>query len=301
MSHPAEEPRACLRCFCVKAAEGFPSLGLIDSRYHRKRRGTGPPQVPGVTRVCMACIEREAWALHDAGYLPHVRREWTRKGVRMRFCIKCRKGKAVERFPDVKGVKTRTCRDCRKVLIRGAKQAQLQREGDAVRERQARLARERRKRSPDARRKEREARQRWREKMKADPRRHAEHLEADRLRRRMKKDEEGKGPGKPAPGRMVPSGALPRVPAGPLVAYFDKRYEQLQAVEGVLEEGKTTVKQFALDLGTDERTIRRWREEDGNITIALAEKVLLGLGVEWHEVYSYDDHAEAFLAVEVEA
>jgi hypothetical protein len=55
------------------------------------------------------------------------------------------------------------------------------------------------------------------------------------------------------------------------------------------------------DLGLPSRNYRRWREPGAQVQIGLAERVLLRAGVEWYEVYSYDDHAAHFLAQEVMA
>ena len=244
--------------------------------------------------------------MHAGDYRPRLRRDYIKGGVAMRVCQNCRKAKPhdVEHFSplsDSPGL-ARTCRKCRSKASLRARHRQMEREGDRLRARHAKQARERRKNNPEVKAREAAARKRWREKIKADPQRRAGLLETERMARRLAKEREGKGTGKAAKA-MMSNTAPSYLPSAPLVALIDRIVDQRAEAGRVLNDPSGVGPEAVCeDLCVSSRTYRRWHMgEQPKVRVGTAEAVLMAAGVDWHEVYSYDDHAHIFLADEVSA
>jgi hypothetical protein len=297
----AAAPRPCVRCHIVKSAQGFPPAGQPrHDRRHLARKN------PGVARVCWHCIEVEAWMLHLTGWRPRIRVDYIDEhGVEVRVCTFCRESKPHDaaHFAPLKthGL-ARTCRPCRAKVSDRARKRQMQREGARIRAEHAKQARDRRKNNPEVKAAEAAARKRWREKIKADPERRAALLETERMARRLAKERQGNGTGKPAKGKTIKT--APRyLPSAPLLALVDRLLDQEKAVNDVLgapePNGLGAVRAVCERLGIPPRRVTSWRTgENERVRVGLAERVLLNAEVEWHEVYSYDDYAHIFLALD---
>lgn len=281
--HGAYRPRHCVRCLKLKEPGCFPPHGRC--------------QRLGITRVCWSCIEMAAWVLHDSDWKPRLKQDWIEDGVPMRRCTTCREGKPHDSEHFVR--EHRVCKACRYARNEKARKAQRAREGDRVKSMQAARAR-RRRLDPKVKRKENEACKRWREKAKSTPQGHAKLLETERMGRRLRAEREGK------PVRRTPKAVMAEtvgrfLPSAPLVALVDQIHERRLVVAGLLDDADgASVNEVCRDLDVSPRTVLRWRSgEAERVRIDVAERLLLAAGVEWHEVYPFDDYAEQFLALEM--
>lgn len=237
----------------------------------------------------------------------------------MRRCGKCSEVKTLTRgfyvdARDERGRPVRWMYYCKRCQIEGANRRYYESRKDPqqvakLRARNARLNREWRRRNPAA---ARAAVRRHHRKVQADPQKHAAHLESRRMARRLKREREGK-PVRPLSAKQRANLAMTKtassyLPAGPLAALVDRIVDQRKAVSEVLGDrarasgGDGVIAEVCAEFGVDERTYRGWRTgEYRQVRIGMAEKVLLRAGVEWFEIYSYDDHAATFLAEPVRA
>jgi hypothetical protein len=226
--------------------------------------------------------------------------DWSENGVAWRACARCKKGKPLDREhfqPMTNSVKlTRTCRQCRAEVSNAANR--IRRKTPEFRARAAERARRRRAGNPDVKRAEAEARRRWRAKVRADAKRHAELLETERMSRRLRAEREGK------PARKYPRGVTIEtgpelLPVGPLVALIQSRIEHRQAVDRLLgfDSLPGVVREVCEELAVDERNFYGWKSgERQSVRVGLAERVLSRAGVDWTELWPYDDFAAHFLA-----
>lgn len=142
---------------------------------------------------------------------------------------------------------------------------------------------------------------RYRTRVKADPERRAAHLEARRIEHHLRQERRGVRKKATNPKAVRISAARqPYVPGPPLAALVARIIDQRAAIADVMDQRDPSAGSEAVcsDLGIPSRTYRDWKK-GRQARIGTAEAVLLAAGVEWHEVYSYDDHAADFLATEV--
>lgn len=238
------------------------------------------------SHICAKCLRQEA-----------------RKGRR---CTSCGLVKVLDEFP-LTGTKRGTGRAYRNRecnVCRGAYKAEHHQRGNRNAKVMAKRKASQKRWRTNNRERAAAAARRYRARRKADPRRHAEHLEHRRIAYALKREREGK-PVRwhTSKAAKAPSRSPKRVPTAPMVAFIDGLIERRRAVENLIAENRgamnSVVADVCRDLGITDRTLRRWRKES-NLSVALAEKVLLAAEVDWHEVYSYDDHRAAFLAEPIE-
>lgn len=137
----------------------------------------------------------------------------------------------------------------------------------------------------------------YRDRVKADPKRHARWLESRRIEHHLRQERRGKKTRPPSPkARKLREPR--RVPSEPLVGLMEARLAHLRQVDALTGEDEgQTMKLLCERVGVDQRSFSRWRSKEAlTCNIGTAERVLLELDIDWHEVYSYDDHSEAFLA-----
>lgn len=289
--------KRCRACNVVKAQAEFP-----EGRTPKRR-----------AYMCWPCTEERAWAIHDRGYLSMAQRRATREvdGVLMRRCSRCRIEKPLladfykaRRDAPLLSLYSYECKSCSHrsaAETTAAKMATAR--GDATRARRAKRGRELRA-TPEGKAKHGAAQKRYAAKVKEDPRRHAEYLEMRRVAYRLRREREGRPVTRKYRNAARVEAVPNRVPVEPLLAFIDKTVERRSAVVafvGEARKGDGVLKEVCRDFGINDRTYRRWRAERGTVSVGIAERVLLNAEVEWHDVYSYDDHAAAFLAIEVEA
>jgi hypothetical protein len=136
---------------------------------------------------------------------------------------------------------------------------------------------------------------RYSERLKADPERYAAHRESARIAYRLRRERRGL-PVKPAgslPKNVIKSSPGPRrLSSAPLIAFIDGRIEQRNAVVRLIgEERKSSaLGDVCEELGIDPRALYRLRNESEQVSVGVAERVLVNAGVAWSDVYSYDDH-----------
>lgn len=140
--------------------------------------------------------------------------------------------------------------------------------------------------------------------LKADPEAYATEMEHRRLYYRLRQERAGREVTR-TPKAQMSTTSLSYLPARPLVELLTRRIEQQRAISRVTgmlnENGEGEVLEICTKAGVTTRTYTRWRENDSShVRIGVAERALLGLDVEWHEVYSFDDHAGQFLTTEAE-
>ena len=116
--------------------------------------------------------------------------------------------------------------------------------------------------------------------LKADPDRHAELLENQRIDRRLRAEREGR-PFRQIKPRVLLSDPSPELPARPLAVALDALAAKL---EGGIEE-------LAVQVGFSSRSYRGWRSgERATVRFDLADKILVAAGLEWWDVWSEDEH-----------
>lgn len=292
----------CIRCFEVKPMAAF-GIGRTGKQ---------------VNRVCFECKETEAYEMdaRRVNVKARVRRKratWVDdEGVTVRECCDCGDVKPLEqgflishRREDGSAQRCAYCRKCQSKRVtkrRRKREAADPERAAAVRAVEAQKARERRARDPE---KAREAGRRRRAKVKADPQLVVRERENARIAHRLRREQAGlstrQGPAKVSRRRTAPS----YLPSAPLAALVERIIDERVAVAEVMGDraafgGETG--EVCEMLGVNPRTYTGWRSgEYASVRIGMAERVLMNAGVEWYEVYSYDDHAAQFLAVEVEA
>lgn len=300
----AAKARACVRCHRVKSADRFPASGLTRSSRPRRSENAG------VTRVCWRCVEEDAHSTNERGFRNRNRRTYRGHRGIMRICTGCEKSKPlVEGFYVSRRFEHRIeyARECKRCATRrsGVKRTARRRTDAEYRKRLARQQRERLT-DPEKRRKARAASKRWKERLKADPVAYAAYLETTRINYRLRQERKG-APMRPESYRRVKATRVPtsrqRVPAAPLVALIKRIVEHRKAVSGLIQDASTaTTGAVCADLGIAERDYRRMNSgEQPTTSIGLVERALLNADVEWHEIYSFDDHAAQFLATEMAA
>jgi hypothetical protein len=298
--HLPPQPRPCRRCWVVKppTTEAFP-----------------PGRKARIGYVCWPCVEEEAWAMKDRYVSPEKRRTTrvNENGVKMRICSRCKIEKRLCKTNfyvnkrDERGRIVNYNYECAKCTVPNVTRLNREKRNGPERKkilaRKAKRQRERKKQDPVLREKHRESQQRYWAKVKADPVLHAKHVENQRIAYRMRREREGKVP-KTSFKKVIRSETAPSyIPAGPLVLLVDQILEHRKAVAGLIHDaGEATVAAVCGDLGVSQRTYRHWSEgEDGKVRIGTAESVLARAGVEWSDVYSFDDYAHIFLAERTEA
>jgi hypothetical protein len=127
------------------------------------------------------------------------------------------------------------------------------------------------------RRRESEARKRWREKQGAKLR------EDERIDRRLRAERNGRPLDESRNGKTtVAQPDTRRVEAEPILAAIETKLASATEVEPL------DLKALCIRAGVNERTVRRWREE-GKAAIGPVESMTLALGVEYGDLYGNDD------------
>lgn len=300
------KPRPCLRCHVAKTRDAFP-----PSATHRRRDERTAPRR---STVCWTCVETQAWAHYHRVVLTRMTWVDPKSGQRVRRCPECEKVKSLRNSfhimrrkgtIDERGhrlLKHRYQRLCKLCHLRLSREYQQQAKADAVkREHKRKLHRAASKRWRERNlAKAQASARRYRQQVRNDPERWRQHLEEQRINYRMKRAAEG-APVKPVP--QAPPGTLAKVPVAPLLVLIEQRVAQRQEVESLVGDLRGPwLTDVCEELGIEARRLNAWRRGlYEQVTVVVAERVLLGLDVDWHEVYSYDDHADVFLGREVAA
>jgi hypothetical protein len=255
------------------------------------------------SRLCESCTETEAWAMLARGYYNRKRTRWVENGVMMRRCVCCPyRGPEAEGFYVCRRVPrleyNSRCKSCSVAQTRAYKRERRARDPE-YRERMTKLSRSWRQANAE---KARAASARWKLAIKKDPVEHARQLELARINYRLRRERLGL-PVRPVGRRPQPARkhatAPGLLPAAPLAALIERIYEKRMAVAGLVEDPAPTRQAVCGDLGVSERNARVWRKDpEAVVQVGTAERVLLNAGVDWHEIYSFDDYAEHFLADE---
>jgi hypothetical protein len=262
----------------------------------------------GWGRSCEPCLEAIAHALNDKRILATT---WKAKGRWWRRCKQCGKDKRLASgFYRQTGTTGRVirggiCKVCHKANVRAAEE---QRRKDpvqlaAIQAKQRAWTKQHERSNPEG---VKAQRKRYWKKLKQEPARFIAQRETARINYRLRRERAGLPV---RPPRSLPQGAIRqgsgprRLPAAPLVALIDRLVDQRAAVEVFgIDRYHSGVEAVCADLGVSSRTVRRWRlAEIVEVNVGVAERVLMNAGVEWYNVYSYDDHAAVFLAEEVPA
>lgn len=193
------------------------------------------------------------------------------------------------------------CKGCHGIKRDGYLAAQLADTvtAEKVRARRAGASRRWREANPE---KAKAATEAWKRALRADPEAWARYREDQRINYALRRERAGK-PSGPRPRSVISQGksSRQRIAAAPLLGLIQGVLARREAVAGLLADSDgATVESVVADLGVTSRTYRRWKSDPGALVyIGVAERVLANAGVEWHEVYSYDDHADVFLAGEL--
>lgn len=268
------QPRACLRCYEVKAPDAF-------AQGRGRRRS-----------VCRACYDTEAAAKREA----RRKRRATRKrgGVTERRCSGCHEWKpeadgfyTSSYLADGTAVPDRRCKTCRiRASIEYDRRMRLDPER-ATEHKSKRAAASRGYRARNLERSRRWQREYW-ERLKADPERHARYLEGQRIAYRLRREL--------ATGKHVDELATART-RGPVPT---STIGGCLPVEPLMREVKVWLRatggaehRVLGALGIDVRTWRRWKAGGAGVQFDTADRVLTGLGLLPWDVWDTDSHGDA--------
>lgn len=255
--------KVCRVCALEKPVEEFPQ--------GRRNR----------TKQCWPCMEVEAWHLNT------WRATWINaEGVVVRRCSKCKIVKELAtgfyrraRRKGERNPPTGPCKECWEVQVDGY-----------------------RAKNPERKKAwQRAAKKRHLERVMADPVARAKLREDERIARRLKAEAEGRSIRMVAP-RVSQRTAPKHLPSAPLVALIERLIDaRKQITRDLNEPTQGIIRDICNELGVSERNFRHWRDGTQLTTrIGTAERVLMNANVEWHEVYSYDEFARHFLALDDE-
>lgn len=268
--------RACMWCHVVKAPEEFPWGDASGGKgKYRKRRG-----------VCTECKTAHEKAKRERRAQAKVA-TWERAGVTYRRCNNCdtvyplAEGfYANGRKPD--GTVASYCYHCKACQIRriGAYQSRLLRDPEtAAATREKKRVQRQRWRAANYER-FREIQKQYRERVKADPERHARQREAARMAHRLKRERDDGVPLeaiKLVTPRFRAREITGILPAMPLVEAVDAHLSVTDLTEDAILERT----------GVYPRQLWAWRSgEIANVQFAVAARVLTRLGLSWWEVFT---------------
>ncbi len=261
--------------------------------------------------ICWTCQETAAWDYYHRAIL--TRTTWINEdGVRVRICLDCEEVKPLASgFYVMQKAGTRDSRGHRVCTPRYSRKCRICHNADGDKKRKAAEgARARR-----IKRQRAEATKRWRErhpdrykrskrkameKMKADPVRHAKFLEDRRIAYRLKHGEDVRS----ARPRVSQQESPSFLPVGPIEQLVTARVEVRRTVDRLLgfDSLPGVIGEVCNELGVEERSYFAWRKgERDSLRIGQAERIIARAGVDWTDVYSFDDYAAHFLGVEVAA
>lgn len=277
-------PRACLRCWDVKPADAFDwgngSRG--EGKQHRRRN------------VCRACITAELERREQR------RRTWVRDGVSVRRCSLCGETKPLKGGFYTNGLHrdgtTRYqhwCRTCSAATSTRRRQERMLRDKQyaaGVRAWRATYARQWRTQHPD---RARAASQRYMDRVRADPERHAAWLEARRMEHRLRRERrDGVRPENIRNGRVKHSSQPARearLPIAPLAAAITRAIQRERGRNvfgydaGALDDSQQRILKL---VDVNGRLYYAWqrgeREQSDFNTI---DRVLVRLELQWWDVY----------------
>lgn len=241
------------------------------------------PKQPGIGhRYCAECAELRKWRAEKLKKVEQVNRRkpcarcYGPKGAIHRgiYCLRCREERKLEKRPvceccnsnPVDGPRKKLCADCRQ----------------AARERQRARERahfERCRVDPEWRERERKRQLAEYHKIMADPVRKEKYREAQRIGRHLRRERQGGELRILRPPTPV-WGKRDSVPSKPAAEAFYRHLAKLQA-----EGESVSVETLAETLGTVARRIAAWRSGSTANPI-LVEQVLMGLDLEWWEIYT---------------
>lgn len=154
-----------------------------------------------------------------------------------------------------------------------------------------------RNRRYQARHKERKLRQHreYLERVKADPEKHKRLLETRRMAYRLKLEREGITP---RPAKRHEDRRL--IPSAPLATLIARIKEEREVVAALIDDPDYgNLAEVCRDLGTNDRHYRHWRDGSyPNVTVTVADRVLMAADVRPRDIYSPDDHLEALALLE---
>lgn len=268
--------RKCARCFVLKDAEAFAwGDGRRGRGTYRRRRG-----------VCLECeaAEREAKRLAAEAR----RASWEQDGVVVRRCCKCGEVKPLEEdfyvtLPNATGMKRwrYACRSCDNQRVDAYRRRMLK--DSETRAKYAKWKRQWARRNPE---RYKAAQKRYADKIKADPKKHAAHLEACRIAYRLRQEAKGRNLDEIRRQRaQFPAhDQIARVPAEPLVHAIEAFARRMELTDGEACE----------HVGIAARNLFGWRAgERRMVQFDVADRVLTRLGLAWWDVWDAS-HREVF-------
>jgi len=274
LPHPSDariRPRACLRCFEVKAPDAFDFGPSGNRRYG----------------VCRACREAERQAKHQR------RATFVRDGVTVRRCCVCRETFPLEsgfyirkRWDDGRVDYDHRCKPChqRHTEARRKRQMQDPQQAALIRRRRAAATRRWIRMNPEA---SRAAQKRYYDKVMADPRRRQEIRENERIRHRLARERAGTPLTalRSASTAMMGHDELPRLPVGPLAEVI-RRLVRREELAGNPEPFECVCRLADVE----PRTAFAWLTGERRVMqFDVAERVLVALGLLWFDVWGEDD------------
>lgn len=219
-------------------------------------------------------------------------------GRLVRPCSTCKKIKPLEEFPlngrrsDGSRRRDTRCKACTVIRMRAAYQKRRA-DPEKMQQERAKKAswnRDWRRRNPEA---ARAAQERYFAKVRADPERHARHLESTRIAYRLRRERETGGSVddvRSISARHAAEESRTRVPVAPLVMLIDDIAARAALDRGAIYDPR------AVDaaLGTvcaradlNDRVLYRWRVgEDPTVALERAEVVIEALDAFWWEVWT---------------
>lgn len=294
--------RACFHCHETKPVGLFPPRGR-----QQKGKVHNGLTAPGPALICWACVEADAHAMDARGFRNKRRRTFVVAGLDVRECRDCNYLLPLtHEFYSVKSRKSPTghvhrnskCREC--VIVEQRERRRKRSAADPEYRARKSAARRRALETEEGRERAKAAQRRYREKVMADPEKAAAWREKARIEHRLRREREG------VPLESIRANLIARrersemLPAAPLAAFINARIEARMAINRFIGDDTEKVgakADICSELGIHPRSLYRLEHETGNVTIALAEEVLLRAGVAWGDVYSYDDHADLYATV----
>jgi len=275
---PLGRPRTCLRCGVVKEADAFAWGDGTKGRGVSRRRKGSCLECEAATRAAKELAAKERAA---------KRSSWEQDGVMMRRCSRCTAVKPLETGfyvdePAAKGMKRWRywCKTCD--AKRSTEYKRRRFTGPEMRAKYAAWNREWRKRNPE---RYKAALKRYADKVKADPQRHAAHLENCRIAYRLRQESRGRSLDSIRKQRAhlpLPADTFGRLPALPIVRALES-YARREAVD------EASVCEF---VGIDPRNLFAWRMGERQLVqFDVADRVLTGLGLSWWDVWDENDPA----------
>lgn len=302
MTYKRPDEWPCLSCHVVKPAAAF-----ADGKHGCRGR------------TCLLCKEEMAYAMlakHEALAAQKPQTWVNENGVKMRRCFECgdRHRLCSTFFYPVHIRHARKPYDgyervCKKCKLEKVRASDARRRADPFlreRERKIKQAATAKERMENPERVKAQRKRHW-QRVKSDPARYAKARQDARMYHRLRRERQGL-PVKPVRPAMRDGTGHVTVPSAPLAVMIEREVELRNAVfqlgmpsDEKRADAAATFEAVCRELDVSSTTVRAWRRGARPVVnVARAESVLLLADKQWSDVYSYDDHAAAFLAEPVE-